>query len=138
MKTCKTCGQTKPLDDFYKVNKKSKYHVGTCKVCTIKKQQDNYDPLKKRNENLKRNYGITLEEYLTRLAEQNYQCKVCGTTDPGGRQSGRGGSADTMVVDHCHETGRVRGLLCHRCNRCLGLLSDEVTVLRNMIKYLET
>ena len=137
MKTCKTCGQTKPLDDFYKVNKKSKYHVGTCKVCTIKKQQDNYDPLKKRNENLKRNYGITLEEYLTRLAEQNYQCKVCGTTAGGGRQAGRG-KVNGFFVDHCHKTGKIRGLLCNNCNRCLGLLKDDLTVVKSLIKYLET
>ena len=138
MKTCKICGETKPFTEYYKTNKTGKYYHGKCKSCFVAKQQEGYTKEIGRDKNLRYTYGITLQQYNTMLLEQNYQCKVCGTTDPGGRQSGRGGSADTMVVDHCHETGRVRGLLCHRCNRCLGLLSDEVTVLRNMIKYLET
>ena len=42
-----------------------------------------------------------------------------------------------LVVDHCHATGKVRGLLCHNCNRALGLLKDKISVLKNAIQYLE-
>lgn len=42
-----------------------------------------------------------------------------------------------LVVDHCHDTGIVRGLLCHNCNRALGLFKDKIEVLKNAIKYLE-
>ena len=137
MRTCKDCGQTKPLTEFYKSNKKGNYHP-RCKPCHVKKVQSVYTKEKGRDKNLRSNYGITLEQYNVMLVEQNHQCKVCGTTDPGGRQAGRGGSADVMCVDHCHKTGRIRGLLCHDCNRCLGILKEDVTRLRNMIKYIET
>jgi hypothetical protein len=43
-----------------------------------------------------------------------------------------------IVVDHCHTTGAIRGLLCHNCNRALGLLKDDINVIKNAINYLES
>lgn len=61
----------------------------------------------------KRLYGITLADYDAMLAAQQGACAICHRTDPGGK-------TDLFHVDHDHVTGRVRGLLCNRCNRCLG------------------
>ena len=135
MKTCNICGQTKALTEYY-INNYG-YPHGKCKKCYVKKQQEKYDPLKKRNENLKRCYGITLNKYNEMLEKQDGKCATCGTTEPGGRKSGRGGGTNVFVVDHCHDTGKVRGLLCHSCNRAMGLLGDNVSVIESMIKYLE-
>jgi hypothetical protein len=138
MKTCKICKKEKSLNEFYetKRNGVAYGHHGKCKECYVKKQQENYDPLKKRNENLKRCYGITLNEYNEMLEKQNGKCAICGTTETKGRKSGRGGGADVFAVDHCHDTGDVRGLLCHSCNRAMGLLGDNTHILQSMIEYL--
>lgn len=84
---------------------------------------------------LKRDYGISLPDYLQMLDDQNHKCKVCG---------GEGFSMHThrddtvkLVVDHCHDSRTVRGLLCHNCNRALGLFKDKVNVLEEAIKYLK-
>jgi hypothetical protein len=81
---------------------------------------------------LKRNYGLDYTTYLTLLEEQQHKCKIC---------DGEGFVIkDThkikLVVDHDHETGKVRGLLCHNCNRGLGLFKDNTKVLKNAINYL--
>ena len=139
MKTCKICKKEKSLNEFYETKRNGVaygYH-GKCKECYVKKQQENYDPLKKRNENLKRCYGITLNEYNEMLEKQNGKCAICGTTETKGRKSGRGGGADVFAVDHCHDTGDVRGLLCHSCNRALGLVGDNTQILQSMIEYLQ-
>lgn len=75
-------------------------------------------------------YGITVEDYAKLFKAQKGKCAICGTTDPGqGKKH--------LCVDHCHKTGAIRGLLCHQCNRALGLLSDSVKVLEKSIKYLK-
>ena len=136
MKVCKICGEQKPLTDFYKVNKNSKHHHGKCKTCYVKKQQETYDPVKKRDENLKRLYGIGLKEYDRLLQEQGGCCAVCGGIDPKGRLTGRGGSITNFYVDHDHNTGKVRGLLCNTCNRTIGYIGDNTGTLTRMIDYL--
>ena len=142
MKTCNVCGETKSLSDYYPTQFKSKefpdkvYYHGKCKSCFIKAKQKDYTPEKGRDKNLKRCYGISLNEYNEMLEKQNNKCMTCGTTKPGGRKSGRGGGADVFVVDHCHDTGKVRGLLCYSCNRTLGLVGDNTQILHKMINYL--
>lgn len=143
MKTCNVCGQIKPLLDYYPTRFKSKefpdkiYYHGKCKSCFIKAKQKDYTPEKGRDKNLRYNYGITLEQYNILLEEQNGKCATCETTEPGGRKSGRGGGTNVFVVDHCHKTGAVRGLLCHSCNRAMGLLGDNINVIESMIEYLQ-
>jgi len=139
MKTCKICNQPKPLTEFYQTvrNGEPYGHHGKCKSCYIKKQQKNYDPIKKRDENLKRLYGIGLNEYNNFLDNQNGKCAICGTTEPGGRKSGRGGAVDVFYVDHDHKTEKVRGLLCNVCNRTMGYVGENSGVLEEMIKYLQ-
>lgn len=82
---------------------------------------------------LQRNYGIDLNTYKRMLKEQNHQCKVCGSE--GFKMKPEHNVL--LVVDHCHKTSEVRGLLCHNCNRGIGLLQDSVENLQSAIKYLE-
>ena len=139
MRTCKICNQSKPLTDFYQTIRNGSPYVyhGKCKSCYVKKQQENYDPIKKRDENLKRVYGIGIDEYNTLLEKQNNRCAICASTDPKGRKSGRGGGVDVFYVDHDHKTGNVRGLLCNICNRTMGYVGENSGVLEEMIKYLQ-
>ena len=71
---------------------------------------------------LKRTYGMSHEDYMRLLEKQGHKCAICG---------GEGFVMDTqrhkvkLVVDHDHNTGAIRGLLCHNCNRALGLLHDK-------------
>ena len=88
--------------------------------------RDNID--QHRDYHLKRKFGIGLNEYNLLLESQDYGCVICGTKKPGGRGN--------FHVDHCHKTGRVRGLLCHHCNVSLGGFRDDPTLLYNAIDYL--
>ena len=141
MRKCNICGESKPLTEYYTTRFKSvsdptkKYYHGKCKKCYIKKGQEIYDPVKNRDYNLQYRYGITLEEYNTMLEEQNGECAVCGTDDPKGRQSGRG-KVKGFYVDHNHETGEIRGLLCNNCNRSIGLFNDDPSILEKAVLYL--
>lgn len=85
----------------------------------------------KANWDLKR-FGMTLDDYNLRLQEQGCRCAICGTDKPKGR-----GVTRIFAVDHCHASGRVRALLCHRCNGALGMVSDNPEILRRMIAYLK-
>jgi hypothetical protein len=130
-KYCKSCDTTKPIDDFYLRNKTSMVRHSTCKECDKKRVKENHDPVAYRNAELQRRYGITQQDYEVMIAEQNNQCAICNTTEPGGRHN-RG----YFVVDHCHTTGKVRKLLCNNCNTALGLVGDNVDTLHKMINYL--
>lgn len=82
---------------------------------------------------LKRKYKITLEEWYEMFERQNSLCAICKQEgfklDPA--------SKNLLVVDHCHVTGKVRGLLCHNCNRALGLLKDNPENLKRALNYLK-
>ena len=87
------------------------------------------NPEKVRNNHLKRVYGITLDDYHRLLDDQNGCCAICGTDTPGGRYS-------TFNVDHCHSTGKVRGLLCFACNSALGKFQDNPVLLETAKQYI--
>ena len=78
---------------------------------------------------LQRNYGITSTEYDRILASQNGVCACCYASSPGRQHK-------TFNVDHCHTTGKVRGLLCYSCNIGLGHLGDDFQSVSNAITYL--
>lgn len=73
-------------------------------------------------------YGITPEQYQDMLQAQGGVCAICRNTCSTGRK---------LCVDHCHETGRIRGLLCSECNNGIGKLKDSPTLLRIAANYLE-
>lgn len=79
-----------------------------------------------------RKYGITKDEYWRIFELQRRKCKVCGKEGNPHKNSNR-----PLVVDHSHVTGKVRGLLCRNCNSGIGLLQDNVKILKNAVKYLE-
>ncbi|MGZ5095548.1 MAG: endonuclease VII domain-containing protein [Burkholderiales bacterium] len=79
-----------------------------------------------RNRHFKSRYGITLEERDAMLAAQEGCCAACRTA-----------LSDKWVIDHCHTTGRIRGLLCQPCNLILGHARDSTEKLRCLIVYLE-
>jgi hypothetical protein len=78
---------------------------------------------------LKRKYGITSADRAEMLEAQGFACAICRDPEPGGR--------GTWHVDHCHTSGRVRGLLCYRCNQGLGYFRDNTSHLENAIAYLK-
>lgn len=78
-------------------------------------------------------YGITRKDYQAMIESQNYQCKICDGEGFLMRESHK----SKLVIDHDHETGEVRGLLCHNCNRGLGLFKDSAKNLKKAQDYLE-
>jgi hypothetical protein len=100
-----------------------------------------------------RKYGITLDEFNALLVQQNGCCAICGSKNSGVKLNGRDGPKRCSKngwpsvskkeghrpwhIDHDHQTGRVRGLLCHSCNLALGYVKDDVSLLRRMVSYLE-
>jgi hypothetical protein len=94
-----------------------------------KKYKDSH-PGVDRNSQLKRWYGITLDEYNVLLDSQNGKCAICGIDKPMG--------VGCFHVDHDHITNKVRGLLCQKCNMGIGALQDSPTILRKAAEYLES
>ena len=86
-----------------------------------------------KNSYYRRNYGFDQKELEKMKVEQNNKCAICGS---GGFIMGKHGTKK-LVVDHDHVTGQVRSLLCHNCNRGLGLFQDNYSLLRNAAKYLQ-
>lgn len=80
-----------------------------------------------RNQSYKKRYGISLEDYNKMLVEQNGVCAIC-FQEPKVRR---------LAVDHNHNTGQVRGLLCHHCNTSLGSFNDDKSLLLSAVKYLD-
>lgn len=116
-KPCKCCGK------IFKPNAPS--HLYCSQECVDKGWSDGY---------LKNTYGITQIEYEALEEKQKGKCAICG----GDGFKMRDWHWKKLVVDHCHVTGKVRGLLCHNCNRALGLLKDDPQNLLNAVNYLET
>jgi len=80
-------------------------------------------------------YGLTLESYRQMLESQGHACAICGDADD--NKWSRGGlRRDGWHIDHCHDTGKVRGILCPPCNLMIGYARDNVDTLRRAIDYL--
>lgn len=136
-RTCRTCGVTKPGDEFSWTRHGKPRR--DCKRCSSAKSIVWRDANREKvlNAHFLRTYGITLDEYNKLLAEQGGVCAICGRgpeVSPTKRGQGRSGR---LVVDHCHETGRIRGLLCTWCNKALGNLEDDPARFRAALRYLE-
>jgi hypothetical protein len=85
---------------------------------------------RQRKNHLRRKYGITEIDYLALLVDQDYQCKICGSKTPGGR-------GKYFHVDHHHDDGDIRGLLCSRCNHVIGLIEENVDIALGIINYID-
>lgn len=129
MKTCNKCREEKPLYLFYNDKTRNDGKHPWCKSChNSHRTGDTYaTPGKMKDRRLKRVYGISLDEYNTMLSQQQGACYICGTKHH---------DNDPLNVDHCHIEGYVRKLLCRRCNLTLGMVNDDIELLRKMIDYL--
>lgn len=79
-----------------------------------------------------RTYGITAEDYYDMLAAQDNKCALCGSEEVNNSRITSG----KLFIDHCHDTGKICGLLCSKCNHAIGLLNDDVSLLHKAIEYL--
>lgn len=148
MKTCTTCLQVKPLDEFYvlgisKTAKTKDGRYGECKVCNRTRAREwqrrmrATDPRQAVSASIRSRHGITLDQYEELLASQGGRCAICGTTEPGGR-----GTRFAIDHDHacCPDTGScgkcVRALLCSGCNTGLGQFGDDVDRMLAAVAYL--
>jgi hypothetical protein len=93
------------------------------------------NPDKAKSTLLKKQFGIGLDDYIEMFERQGGKCYVCGT--PGNVFSEKKNLSTTLVVDHCHKTGKIRKLLCYGCNTGLGLFKDNPAVLRRAAAYLK-
>ena len=92
------------------------------------------NPDKAKNADLKKYYGITLEQYRMMSDKQNHCCAICGEKET---SLDAKGTEIFMPVDHCHKTGKIRELLCAACNKALGGFKDNSFLLRKAAEYIE-
>lgn len=114
-KYCHRCGEIKPHAEWDRNSTASDGLSTRCKACRA---------IEGRAGHLKRQYGITIAERDEMILSQMGICSICL-------------AAPAVHVDHCHETGRVRGVLCFNCNSAIGKLGDDPDTLRRAIAYLE-
>jgi|TARA_B110000211_G_scaffold83353_1_gene97471 hypothetical protein len=81
-------------------------------------------------------YGLTLEQYEAMVEYQDHKCKICGIPETENSLD-KNGNPKRLSIDHDHETGQIRGLLCNPCNTALGSFRDNVESLQRAILYLE-
>lgn len=126
---CRDCEQTRPVSDFTWESDKGRFRP-ICKLCHSDRERRlrENDPIAYRDKVIRRKYGIGLVEFDEMLTMQGGGCAICGSTvNP---------DANSLAVDHCHTTGRVRGILCGRCNKALGLLNDDPLLFEKAVIYL--
>ncbi len=141
-KTCTVCKQIKPLEDYYSSKASKDGKSWRCKECdkntTLESRRQRWKKarVQQRNANRKAKYGITEEEFSKIFQDQKGLCACCEvelTDDFVARHS-----KTKLVIDHCHKTGKVRGLLCTMCNKGIGLLGDNAEGLHKAYTYLKT
>ena len=160
-KTCTTCGETKPLSEFHRDKSRKDGYRAHCGECACAWQRvyrkanaektratcrawyhanaeyakaqsrawHEAHPEQQRANRLQRIYGLSATDYAKMLKAQDNGCAICGKTEA--EEDKR------FAVDHDHETGQVRGLLCGNCNQAIGKLRHDPELLRNAIAYLE-
>lgn len=119
---CTKCGVTKPVSDFHKNGTLR----GVPKFKTECKECRKAAPDATRPYHLKSRYGITISDYDRMEQEQNGLCLICHRPETQRKR---------LAVDHCHKTGKVRGLLCTTCNSAIGHLLDDPDVIDRAAAY---
>lgn len=139
-KQCSTCRDVLPLGKFAKDPSRKIGVRSQCAICVSKGNRRSYRKHRekhrayargryatRRDYKLRWSYGISQDIFNELLDAQGGRCAICLTTEPKGKHG-------QFMVDHDHKTGRVRGLLCHRCNLILGQMGDD---LNNVLKFSE-
>lgn len=125
-KKCSKCGQTKTASDFYTNRHLRSGLASWCKACHQgygrEWKRSEAGKLKQKRDWLKRDFGITPEDYERLLERCDHRCLACG-------------SQKQLHIDHDHATGRIRGILCGNCNRALGLLRDDAIRISQLLEY---
>ena len=166
-KICVKCGVEKQISEFYSDKRLKSGVMSSCKECIIQnsrlyeKSHKDIVKIKKKNRylknreislqkqkirnkkrtkeikecSLKRNFGITLNDYNKMVEAQNGVCAICG--QPETDMDGRSKKIRSLAVDHNHKTGKVRGLLCGKCNKAIGGLKDNIKTLESALNYLK-
>lgn len=138
-KTCRICLKDLPLNMYGEYQVKGRLGKSTrraCKKCRSAIQCELYRNSKdlqveakerSRKSALKNKYGLTQEDFQRLYESQDGKCAICLKLVGGTK----------INVDHCHKTGKVRGLLCWNCNIAIGYFKDNTNNLKNALKYLE-
>jgi hypothetical protein len=130
---CSTCKIEKSLYEFHKSKRHSEGRKKECADCTNLYLRNHYNfktklkkdfKLKRIKSYYKRQYNIEYEDYLSLCKDNDYKCSICSKIKPvSGSQEG---IKDVLVLDHCHSSGKIRGVLCQECNQGLGLFRDNI------------
>lgn len=138
---CRRCHRRKHLSQFYRHQQLRHLFQSNCKsCCTVLKtiawrRRSLIDKVRlQRKHRLWRMYRITPEQYNGLLIRQNKRCGICRTKSPRGKPNGIG--IILFHVDHCHKTGKIRGLLCHHCNLGIGYFREKPRIFSAAAKYL--
>lgn len=138
MKKCSKCNKMKPDDAFNKRKVNTNDLQSMCKKCASIVRNERYNKNKDKEKNqsynnrIKRIYGITKDEYDIMYSKQNGKCAICNSDKVNRNKT------DKFCIDHCHNSGKVRGLLCHNCNVLLGKLSDNIELCEKIIYYIKS
>ena len=130
MKRCPACQTVKPVSEFGKDKNRRDGRYHTCRPCvrdyyvTKEKHARKARRPELRARELYKRYGLSVEAYATMVAGQKGMCAICSQT-----------SDKPLVVDHDHVTGKIRGLLCGRCNLGIGLFDDDPIRLWTAMSY---
>jgi len=132
-KTCPQCKRTLNETKF-SLDKYARSGLSSwCKEC-ISERERTRGRKHRRKHKLKTRYGLTVETYDKMLREQSHRCAICGSQE---RQLHNATAKRTRLsVDHDHKTGKVRGLLCAKCNRALGVFQDDPNIVHAAYQYL--
>ena len=128
MKQCSRCKEQLPPSSFGKHSRTWDGLQAYCKPCKTEAQREyarKPDKINTKDRDLQRLYGITLADFHEMVAKQGGTCKINTCTN------------NATHVDHNHDTGEVRGILCTNCNSGLGMAKDNPVHLRAMAQYLE-
>ncbi|MAO21337.1 MAG: hypothetical protein CMJ25_11365 [Phycisphaerae bacterium] len=116
-KECTSCKEVLPSSAFYKNPKRSTGLHNECKPCQNARRRSNKRVTA---------YGVTPVQFNKMLEQQGGACAICGT------------SIDQKAhVDHCHTSGKVRGLLCNNCNTAIGKLKDNPEIIQSALDYVK-
>lgn len=138
-KQCAKCKRWLPRSEFSTDNKERDGLFYQCRECKAKRRKQTYDPHKVRVRRLRRDYGITIKDYDRMLAEQNGVCAVCKRPETHTRNHMEivTNEVRRLSVDHDHQTGDARALLCSSCNVALGRMDEDPERIRALADYAE-